>query len=208
MSLSAEGLARSRADEEELPQPLGSNSTGSVSTGSESMGSGSESTGSELTEDERREVDELTRRDREVRAHEAAHKAAAGSLARGGASFTYENGPDGRRYAVGGEVSIDASPVGDDPAATARKMERVRAAALAPADPSGQDRQIAATAANQARQARVAAAREATGQESDALSATTGRGETEEAPVSGSCPVCGEGAHGPEQHRGEIDFRA
>lgn len=196
MSLSAEGLARSRADEKELPKTLGSES------------SGSESTSSELTEDERREVDELTRRDREVRAHEAAHKAAAGSLARGGASFTYENGPDGRRYAVGGEVSMDASPVGDDPAATARKMERVRAAALAPADPSGQDRQIAATAANQARQARVAAAREAMGQEADAVGATTGRGETEEAPASGSCPVCGEGAHGPEQHSGEIDFRA
>ncbi|MCP5058100.1 MAG: hypothetical protein GY937_15450 [bacterium] len=193
MSLSAEGLARSRADDEK--------STRSESTRSEP-------TGSELTEDERREVDELARRDREVRAHEAAHKAAAGSLARGGASFTYENGPDGRRYAVGGEVSIDASPVGGDPAATAHKMERVRAAALAPADPSGHDRQIAATAARQAQQARVAATREAMGLESDATGTTAGPAETEEAPVSGSCPVCGEGAHGPEQHSGEIDFRA
>ncbi|MBW2243465.1 MAG: hypothetical protein JRH01_15895 [Deltaproteobacteria bacterium] len=190
MSLSAEGLARSRADEQDPSQPMGSNAT-------DSDGSSSDSTSSELTEDELREVDELSRRDREVRAHEAAHKAAAGSLARGGASFTYENGPDGRRYAVGGEVSIDASPVGDDPAATARKMERVRAAALAPADPSGQDRQVAATAANQARQARVAAAREAMGQAGDAPGATIGREETEEAAVSGACPFAATAPTGP-----------
>lgn len=198
MSLSAKGLARSRAEEDESPQLPGSSGPNGRSA----------STSSELTEEERREVAELEHRDREVRAHEAAHKAAAGSLARGGASFTYESGPDGRRYAVAGEVSIDLSSVRGDPAATARKMERVRAAALAPADPSGQDRQIAATAANQARQARVAAAREAMGREDRALDGATGRGETEAARESGSCPVCGEGAHGPEQHSGEIDLRA
>ncbi|MCP3986264.1 MAG: hypothetical protein GY723_17940 [bacterium] len=190
MSLSAEGLARSRGDEQELPGSKGTDSD------------------SELTEEEQREVEELTRRDREVRAHEAAHKAAAGSLAKGGASFSYETGPDGRRYAVGGEVSIDASPVGDDPAATARKMERVRMAALAPADPSGQDRQVAARAASDAREARSTAAREAMDKESDRSEAMPGRGEAEEASAAGSCPVCGIGSHGPEQHSGEIDFRA
>jgi hypothetical protein len=101
----------------------------------------------QLTPEERRQVARLQARDREVRAHEAAHKAAAGSYARGGASFEYQTGPDGRRYAVGGEVSIDASPIAGDPEATMRKMQQVRRAALAPADPSPQDIRVAAQAA-------------------------------------------------------------
>ncbi len=48
-------------------------------------------------------------RDREVRAHEMAHLAAAGGLASSGATFTYQHGPDGVSYAIGGEVKIDTS---------------------------------------------------------------------------------------------------
>lgn len=91
------------------------------------------------------QVTELKARDREVRAHEAAHASVGGQYA-GAPSFQYQKGPDGRRYAVGGEVGIDASPVPDNPQATIRKLETVRAAALAPADPSAQDRQVAARA--------------------------------------------------------------
>mgnify|MGYP000386241584 CR=1 FL=1 len=87
---------------------------------------------------------ELQARDREVRAHEAAHKAVGGALA-GGMSFTYQTGPDGRQYAVGGEVSIDSGPE-RDPQATIAKMRQVIAAALAPAEPSAQDRAVAAQA--------------------------------------------------------------
>jgi hypothetical protein len=61
-------------------------------------------------------------------------------------SFTYQRGPDGAQYAVGGEVSIDLSPVQGDPQATIEKMRIVRAAAMAPAEPSGQDRAVAAQA--------------------------------------------------------------
>jgi len=96
----------------------------------------------ESTNQVEQEAAALRRRDGEVRAHESAHMAAGGSLVRGGASFTYEVGPDGRTYAVGGEVSIDTSSVPGDPAATMRKMQQVRAAALAPASPSGQDRAV------------------------------------------------------------------
>ncbi len=56
---------------------------------------------------------------------------------------------------MGGEVSIDASPVAGDPEATVRKAQTIKRAALAPSDPSAQDRQVAAQAAqleNQARQ--------------------------------------------------------
>jgi hypothetical protein len=98
----------------------------------------------ELTPDQRRVVAELQARDAEVRAHESAHKAAGGSLA-GGMSFSYQTGPDGRRYAVGGEVSIDTGAE-RDPQATIAKMQRVIAAALAPAQPSSQDRAVAAQA--------------------------------------------------------------
>ena len=99
---------------------------------------------SELSADEKRELDKLKARDREVRAHEAAHKAAAGSLARGGAQFETETGPDGRRYAVGGEVSIDTSRVPGDPEATLHKAQTIRRAANAPVQPSAQDRAVAA----------------------------------------------------------------
>lgn len=95
---------------------------------------------------------ELATTDREVRAHEAAHLAAAGGLAQGGASFDTVQGPDGRAYAVGGEVSIDVSP-GRTPEDTIAKAQQIRSAALAPADPSAQDYRVAAQAAQMAHQA-------------------------------------------------------
>jgi len=61
-------------------------------------------------------------------------------------SLTYERGPDGAQYAVGGEVPIDVSPVAGDPQATIEKMRVVRSAAMAPAQPSSQDRAVAAQA--------------------------------------------------------------
>ncbi len=90
-------------------------------------------------------VQQLQARDREVRAHEAAHQSAGGSVT-GGAKFTFVVGPDGRRYAVGGEVSVDASAVPGNPDATIQKMQTVIRAALAPAKPSSQDQAVAATA--------------------------------------------------------------
>ncbi len=92
------------------------------------------------------EVQELQETDRRVRAHERAHMAAGGNLVSGGATYQFKTGPDGQRYAVGGEVDLDTSPVKGDPAATKRKAERIRRAALAPADPSPQDRYVAAQA--------------------------------------------------------------
>lgn len=105
------------------------------------------SSGKELTPEEQKQVVKLKARDAEVRQHEAAHQATAGGLSRGGASFDYERGPDGRQYAVGGEVQIDTSSDEGNPEATISKLQQVRAAALAPADPSGQDRAVAAQAA-------------------------------------------------------------
>lgn len=101
---------------------------------------------SETNPQEARELELLKQTDREVRAHEQAHVIAGGALVRGAASFGYATGPDGKLYAVSGEVSIDSSAVPDDPGATISKMMRVVAAALAPAQPSGQDRAVASAA--------------------------------------------------------------
>lgn len=96
----------------------------------------------ELTSQEQRELDDLERRDREIRAHEKAHRAAAGGYAHGGIHYEYQLGPDGKSYAVGGDVDIQIADE-STPERTAQKMAQIRAAALAPANPSPQDRRVA-----------------------------------------------------------------
>ena len=99
----------------------------------------------ELSEADLELVERLKARDAEVRAHELAHAAVGGRYA-GAPTYTYQTGPDGRRYAVGGEVSIDVSK-GRTPEETIEKARIIRAAANAPAEPSAQDRRVAAEAA-------------------------------------------------------------
>lgn len=124
----------------------------------------------DLSEEEQRVVDELRARDAEVRRHEQAHKAVAGQYA-GAISYTYQQGPDGKRYAIGGQVPIDTSAIPGDPDATITKMQIVIRAALAPAEPSSADRAIA-----QAAQAQLAQAQA----EARALRQAEFSGETEE----------------------------
>ncbi|MEM7379091.1 MAG: putative metalloprotease CJM1_0395 family protein [Pseudomonadota bacterium] len=109
---------------------------------------------------ESQQVRELSARDREVRAHEQAHLVAAGPYSTYGPNYNYQTGPDGRRYAIGGEVGIDTAVVPDDPQATLAKMQVVQRAALAPAEPSTQDMRVAADAAQKAAQARMAIMKE------------------------------------------------
>ncbi|MFH0882136.1 MAG: putative metalloprotease CJM1_0395 family protein [bacterium] len=99
----------------------------------------------ELSEDEQKEVDELKNREQEVRQHEMAHKSAAGQLAVGGPNYTYETGPDGKQYATSGEVKI-AVGSGQTPEEKLHNAQQAARAALAPSEPSGEDRQIAAEA--------------------------------------------------------------
>ncbi|MEE8058374.1 MAG: putative metalloprotease CJM1_0395 family protein [Pseudomonadales bacterium] len=96
----------------------------------------------------------LSARDREVRAHEQAHTSVGGQYA-GSPSFSFERGPDGVNYAVGGEVPISL-PSGDDPQATLVAAQQVREAALAPANPSSVDRSIANQASQLVTDARAA----------------------------------------------------
>jgi hypothetical protein len=98
----------------------------------------------ELSVDEKRVVQNLQARDTEVRAHEAAHQAASGGMA-GAASYTYQKGPDGKMYAIGGEVPISMKQ-GSSPEETLRNARQIAAAAMAPANPSPQDYSVASSA--------------------------------------------------------------
>jgi len=98
-----------------------------------------------LSDEEKKEVQQLKERDREVRAHEQAHLNALGRYRSGGAKYQFEKGPDGRQYAVAGEVPVDVSPE-DTPEKTVEKAKTIRRAALAPAEPSAADRAVAAQA--------------------------------------------------------------
>jgi hypothetical protein len=126
---------------------------------------------------EQLEIAELATRDREVRTHEQAHAAVGGGYA-GAPSFTYTRGPDGQRYAVAGEVSIDTGAVANDPRATLGKMAIVVRAALSPAEPSAQDLRVAAQAQAQMVQARVDLAEL---QRSEAAEGQVGRAQPGEA---------------------------
>ena len=96
-----------------------------------------------LTTEEKQVVSELQARDTEVRAHEAAHQ--SGGASTGAASYTYQKGPDGRMYAIGGEVPVSMK-AGSTPQETIANAQAVIASAMAPADPSGQDQAVAASA--------------------------------------------------------------
>lgn len=121
-------------------------------------------------EEHAEEIRALAKRDAEVRAHEQAHAAAGGAFA-GAPSYGYKRGPDGRSYAVSGEVPIDVSAIAGDPEATIQKMQQVKRAALAPRDPSNADRAIAASADAQI----VAARREQMAEKTDVSAGAAAR---------------------------------
>lgn len=111
-----------------------------------------------LTTSQKALIAELQARDTTVRAHERAHISAGGGVIRSGATFVYQEAPDKKLYAIGGEVSIDTSEE-SSPQETIQKMQIVRTAALAPSDPSSTDYQVAATASMLQMQARLEVSR-------------------------------------------------
>jgi len=136
----------------------------------------------ELTEEQKAQVAKLKAIDAKVRAHERAHAAVGGQYA-GAPSYGYTRGPDGQAYATSGEVSIDVSAE-RDPEATLQKAAQVAAAALAPADPSGQDRAVAAAAAA----LRLEALAQIRAEKRAEQEAETGTGTVPPAASSGSPP--------------------
>ena len=110
-------------------------------------------TGESYSESELDTINTLKARDIEVIAHEQAHSSVGGQYA-SSPNYSYKTGPDGVKYAVSGDVSIDLSEVSGDPQATLQKAKQIKAAALAPANPSSQDLRVAAKADRMASEAR------------------------------------------------------
>jgi hypothetical protein len=96
----------------------------------------------EITSEQRKLVERLRQIDAQVREHESAHLRNGSGVVTSGASFSYTYGPDGKAYAVAGEVGIDTAPE-RQPAANIDKGRAIQAAALAPRDPSPQDFRVA-----------------------------------------------------------------
>lgn len=90
--------------------------------------------------------DELIAANVEVKAHERAHMAALGAYAAGPINYNYITLPDGSKYAVGGSIKVDLTPVPGDPEATIRKARAIINAAGAVSSPSPADMRVAAQA--------------------------------------------------------------
>lgn len=80
--------------------------------------------------------------------------AVAGTYAMGGPNYQFTTGPDGKQYAVGGEIRLNTSSIPNNPSATVNKAIILRRGALAPSDPSGADLAVAAAASQMETQAR------------------------------------------------------
>jgi len=143
------GVASSRLETED-GELVGLDSTNPALTKASVNASSEE----EIVKQEQEISRELAERDREVRAHEQTHASIGGQYA-SAPSYTYERGPDGRMYAVSGEVKIDTSPIPNDPQATLEKAEIIQRAALSVAEPSSADRAAAADARAMAVEARA-----------------------------------------------------
>jgi hypothetical protein len=139
--------------------------------------------GKELTPEQQAQLAKLQARDREVRAHEQAHAAAGGALA-GAPSYSYQTGPDGKQYAVGGEVPIRASASSGNPRQAIAQLQQVVRAATAPAQPSGQDRAVAAQAQAQIAELQAQLAQESQAKAQEALTGAGGDDARAAAPTA------------------------
>lgn len=98
---------------------------------------GGTSAGNNLDPAEQAVVNQLRARDSAVRQEEEAHAAAAGPYG-SAPQYTYQIGPDGNAYAIGGHVDVSVSMSGSA-ADRDRALATLQNAALAPNAPSGAD---------------------------------------------------------------------
>ncbi|MBG6208805.1 hypothetical protein IWQ49_003469 [Labrenzia sp. EL_126] len=165
--------------------------------------------GDGLNEAEEKQVQELEKRDREVRAHEQAHARVGGAYA-GAPSYTFQQGPDGKRYAIGGEVQIDTSKE-KTPQETIRKMQIVIRAALAPAEPSSQDLKVAQLARSQLSEAQAESrqqkAEELEGDDDGRSATASGPQGTTEKPKVGN-DDSNDPSGGPDDNKSSLEARS
>lgn len=149
--------------------------------------------GKPISDEQKALIEKLKKRHAEVVRHEQAHVAAAGALYRSGPHYNYTTGPDGKQYATGGHVNIDTSP-GKTPEETIAKAARIRAAAMAPAEPSGQDQAVASGATQMEAKARAELAeKKSSASTGDTVTVSAGAAapsaQTSTAPAAGSNPT-------------------
>ncbi len=102
---------------------------------------------------------ELAGIDQSVKAHEQAHLAVLGGYAAGPIRYDYLMAADGTRYAVGGSIKVDLTPVPGNPEETIRKAKAIQLSAFAPGASSGADLRVAAAAYRMEAEARAEIAR-------------------------------------------------
>lgn len=150
-SISPEAIALYEAEQTgESTTQAGGEQTDGEQTSGEQTGAG---TNQELTPQEQQQLAELKQTDAQVKAHEHAHKSTAAGLTTSGPNYEYETGPDGKKYAVAGDVNVSYQK-SSDPEVNLKNAQQLKAAALAPADPSSQDRKVAMQADREIAQAR------------------------------------------------------
>lgn len=112
-----------------------------------------------LSTDQLKSVKKKREFDKALTKHEEDHHQVAADLARSGPLYETEVGEDGLEYRKSGKVMIDTGNE-EDPERTVKKMQQVRAAALAPdgnqlAPLSEQDKKVAAEATEKERKAQA-----------------------------------------------------
>lgn len=93
--------------------------------------------------DYERVLEKFKSKDAEVKQHEESHT--ANGVAKSTIKYNYQTGPDGKLYAVGGEVKLDTSLPSDEKQAI-DKLEKLASASSAPSQLSAADSQIAIAA--------------------------------------------------------------
>ncbi len=94
-------------------------------------------------QDFERVLQKFKNKDAEVKSHEQVHATIGATTSP--ISYVYQQGPDGKMYAVGGSVRLDVS-IPDDPQAAQFKLDQIAKAASGVSDPSIADMSIATQA--------------------------------------------------------------
>jgi hypothetical protein len=94
-------------------------------------------------QDFQRVLDKFKKADADIRSHEQAHATIGHTTSP--ISYNYQQGPDGKMYAVGGHVRLDVS-LPEDPKAAMHKLDQIQKASTSVSEPSGADMSIATSA--------------------------------------------------------------
>ncbi|MCP4269219.1 MAG: hypothetical protein GY777_27230 [Candidatus Brocadiaceae bacterium] len=82
--------------------------------------------GRQPSPEEQKEIEKIRKNSRNVKRRELVYRAVVGNHVRGAASFQYETGPDGMKYAIAGHTAIDTRPIINNPEASIRKAQAIK----------------------------------------------------------------------------------